>query len=122
MRALLAARHTGVGRPAGLTVSAQGCRRHRPPQHGAQIQSAGSLNIASYGSWPLSGNRIVAGTPVATAPAGMSLTTTELAPICTWSPMYTGPRIRAPAPIVTLLPIVGCRLTRSIERPPRVTP
>src|SRR5665647_207448 len=71
------------------------------PTDEPQIQSAGSWNIASYGSWPLSGKRIVAGTPVATAPAGMSLTTTELAPICTWSPMYTGPRTRAPAPMVT---------------------
>src|SRR5665647_1371374 len=122
MRALLAARHTGDGRSAWLTVSAPSSRRHRPPERGAQIQSAGSLNIASYGSWPLSGNRIVAGMPVATAPAGMSLTTTELAPICTWSPMYTGPRTRAPAPMVTWLPTVGGRLTRFIERPPRVTP
>jgi predicted nuclease of restriction endonuclease-like (RecB) superfamily len=72
-----------------------------------QIQSAGSLNIASYGSWPLSGNRTVAGTPVATAPAGTSLTTTELAPICAPSPMCTGPRTRAPAPMMTLLPTVG---------------
>src|SRR5665647_1276054 len=92
------------------------------PTDEPQIQSAGSWNIASYGSWPLSGKRIVAGTPVATAPAGMSLTTTELAPICTWSPMYTGPRTRAPAPMVTWLPTVGGRLTRFIERPPRVTP
>ena len=57
-----------------------------------------------------SGKRTFAGMPVATAPAGIGLTTTELAPICTSSPISMSPSTRAPAPMVTRLPTVGCRL------------
>ena len=53
---------------------------------------------------------MVAGIPVAIAPAGTSLTTTEFAPIWTSSPMLTGPRMRAPAPIVTRDPTGGVPL------------
>ena len=70
-----------------------------------------------------SGKRTFAGMPVATAPAGTGFTTTEFAPICTSSPISMSPSTRAPAPMVTRSPTVGCRLVpRASVRPPSVTP
>ena len=56
-----------------------------------------------------------------TEPGGTSLTTRALAPTFDPSPMVIGPMILAPAPSSTPLPMVGCRLNRPRERPPRVT-
>ena len=50
----------------------------------------------------------LAGTPATVTLGGTSLETTELAPILEWSPILIGPKIWAPDPIITLLPIVGC--------------
>ena len=56
-------------------------------------------------------------------PPGTGLTTTEFAPICTSSPISMSPSTRAPAPMVTRSPTVGCRLVpRASDRPPSVTP
>src|SRR5699024_173622 len=123
------------GRPrgaAGLGAAAASRGRHLVPGslprlrippalrggRAAQIQIAGST--CSSGRAPP--RRTVAGTPTAVACAGTSLTTTALAPICASSPITTGPITRAPAPMVTPSSTVGWRLTRSIERPPSVTP
>ena len=50
------------------------------------------------------------------------MTSTAFAPILALSSTVTGPRTFAPAPICTLLPIVGWRLPGFIDTPPRVTP
>ena len=66
-------------------------------------------------------NSILEG-PTAVAFGGTSLKTTAPAAIFVLSPTVTGPSIFAPAPISTLLPIVGCRFPISLPVPPRVTP
>ena len=48
-----------------------------------------------------------AGMPTAMAFGGTSVRTTALAPMAAWSPMWTLPRILAPAPTLTDLPRVG---------------
>src|SRR5947207_12135462 len=48
-----------------------------------------------------------AGTPTAVACGGTSQRTTALAPIFTWSPIVTPPRIFAPAPMSTCPPTIG---------------
>ncbi len=51
---------------------------------------------------------ILAGTPTTTQFGGTSVTTTELAPTLTLSPIVTGPKIFPPVPTTTLSPKVGC--------------
>lgn len=60
-----------------------------------------------------------AGTPTAVQPAGTFEITTAFAPIFASSPISTSPKIQAPAPINTFLPIFGFALTPL--RPPIVT-
>ncbi len=57
------------------------------------------------GNQPLSASTR-AGTPTAVEQAGTSRVTTAFAPIRAWSPIVTGPRILAPAPISTCPPSV----------------
>ena len=47
------------------------------------------------------------GMPTTTELGGIAEITTELAPMRVLSPIFTGPKTFAPAPITTLLPIVG---------------
>src|SRR5699024_4761774 len=70
---------------------------------------------------PLFFGRTLAGMPTALESAATSLTTTALAPTAELSPTTTGPRIFAPEPMSTCLPMVGCRWVCSMEVPPRVT-
>jgi ABC-type molybdate transport system permease subunit len=58
---------------------------------------------------------IFAGTPAATTLLGNDFVTTALAPMVTLFPITIPPSILAPAPIVTLSPIVGRCLI--IDRP-----
>ena len=62
------------------------------------------------------------GTPTTTELGGTDLTTTALAPMRLSSPDRDHPSTLAPAPMVTRLPMVGWRLTRSRLVPPKVTP
>ena len=71
----------------------------------------------------------LAGTPATVTFGGTSFVTTELAPILALSPTFIDPKIWAPEPIITLLPIVGCLfwflwVSLSIDgiMPPKVTP
>ena len=62
-----------------------------------------------------------AGIPIAVVQAGISVTTTDPAPILHPSPMVTGPRMIPPAPMTTLFPMVGCLslfLMKRHQRPP----
>ena len=65
---------------------------------------------------------ILPGTPTATESFGISFSMTEFAPILELSPIVMLPRTFAPAPIITLFPIVGCLFPLSSETPPRITP
>ena len=62
------------------------------------------------------------GTPTIVTFEGTFFRITAFAPIFTLSPIIIFPRILAPEPIKTLLPIVGCLLPFSLPVPPRVTP
>src|SRR6478672_13543186 len=116
-----------VPRSAGLPRRPSGARvgpddeGPRPDRGRGPSSGSAQMYIAGSSHWLVAsrfGKRTTAGMPVATAPDGTSLTTTEFAPICTSSPMRIGPSTRAPAPIVTRLPTVGCRFTCAIDRPP----
>src|SRR5207244_3694491 len=63
---------------------------------------------------------IVAGTPTARPPSGTEVKTTALAPILASSPTSIGPRILAPAPIMTRSPIRGAPVATPMS--PSVTP
>jgi len=62
------------------------------------------------------------GTPTTTDPGGTGLTTTALAPMRLSAPIVIGPRILAPAPMITRSPTVGWRFPLSRLVPPSVTP
>ncbi len=53
---------------------------------------------------------------------GTSFTTTEFAPIFTFSPIVMSPSTAAPEPTTTLSQMVGCRYFRCSDVPPSVTP
>lgn len=68
-------------------------------------------------------NNILAGTPTAIELSGISISTTEFAPIMQSFPMVILPRILAPVEITQLSPIIGCSFTPlSVSLFPNVTP
>ncbi len=59
--------------------------------------------------------------PTTVVSGGTDSSTTELEPIRALSPTVIGPSTLAPAPMITLLPIVGCRLPLLVRATPSVT-
>ena len=78
-----------------------------------------ALPVAVCRASPLT---ILPGIPTTVECAGTEVTNTEPAPTRLCRPTVTGPSTAAPLKIVTESSIVGCRLMRSVEVPPRVTP
>src|SRR5947209_16443038 len=90
----------GGGSDEGHAIAAQCFRtRERAAAHAGGVASAGAA--ASYVIWRITR----AGTPAATENAGMSVVTTELAPITHRSPIVTPLVMTTPAPHQTLSPI-----------------
>ena len=73
------------------------------------------------GSGQPAGPITLAGTPATVVLGGTSFSTTLPAAILLQWPTRMLPSTLAPAPISTLLPILGCRSPVSLPVPPRVT-
>jgi len=116
--------HSGFRRPDDAASLWTVALSLQPGHSGEQLLQADNDQVGIESSSPAGPDRltICPGTPTTTLLDGTSLTTTALAPIRLSSPILIGPRILAPAPMITRSPMVGWRFPGSVLMPPSVTP